>query len=114
MCNAVNLSTKPKLTVQITATGARGKSAYEAAVQAGFSGTEPEFGAGLAQSADGAAVLAFPSMADFPAMGRETSLYLDRGANRLYRYSAQERAYHLLGTELPVIAVLSGGCAASG
>lgn len=53
MNEGVKLSTGPELLVRVTATGARGKSAYEAARDAGFEGTEREFAAGLAQAAGG-------------------------------------------------------------
>lgn len=112
MSKGIVLSTKPELLVRITATGARGQSAYEAARAAGFAGTEHEFNAGLAQAGGGASVLAYASQTEFPVAGRENVLYVDSAANAVYRYDAASGAYRALGESLAEIALLHGGHAA--
>ena len=109
ICKVVELSSVPELVVQVTAAGPRGKSAYETAREAGFPGSEVEFGAGLSEAAGGASVVAYQNRAAFPADGREGVLYLACDENQLYRYSGTDGAYHTLGAPREAVAVIHGG-----
>lgn len=44
-------------------------------------------------------VLQFGSAAEFPNVGNESILYIDRSTNKCYRYDADEGNYHVVGSD---------------
>ncbi|MBC8547429.1 hypothetical protein H8711_10880 [Clostridiaceae bacterium NSJ-31] len=100
-----------EVTVEITGTGPRGQSAWEAARAYGYTGTEAQFGALLATlgAGGGSPVLPYPDRASFPAAGSENALYIDLADRRCYCWSGESRSYLAVGSDYGQIECISGG-----
>ncbi|MFV0616481.1 hypothetical protein ACE418_01045 [Megasphaera sp. WILCCON 0056] len=85
--------------------GERGYSAYDVAVQNGYTGTEAEFAAALTHLE----YLPFDSRFHFPNIGDVNVLYGDTTANKLYRYDPDDGKYYCVGSDYNDIIAIDGG-----
>lgn len=91
--------------VKFARRGERGYSAYEVAVQNGYTGTETEFVAALTHLE----YLPFDSRFHFPNIGDANVLYGDTTANKLYRYDPEYGKYYCVGSDYNDIIAIDGG-----
>lgn len=85
--------------------GERGYSAYDVAVQNGYTGTETEFAAALTHLE----YLPFDSRFHFPNIGDVNVLYGDTTENKLYRYDPDDGKYYCVGSDYNDITAIDGG-----
>lgn len=49
------------------------------------------------------------SHTEFPSIGSEDTLYIDKSENKLYRWDAQSLKYEVVGTNYNDITIINGG-----
>lgn len=54
-------------------------------------------------------ILPFPSRFEFPATGKENTLYIDMSTDQLYRWDDDEVKYFIVGFDPRDIAMIDGG-----
>ncbi|SFH81495.1 hypothetical protein SAMN02910401_00432 [Megasphaera elsdenii] len=91
--------------VKFARRGERGYSAYDVAVQNGYTGTEAEFAAALTHLE----YLPFDSRFHFPNIGDVNVLYGDTTENKLYRYAPDDGKYYCVGSDYNDIIAIDGG-----
>lgn len=100
-----HLSSGGSISGQFARRGERGYSAYDVAVQNGYTGTETEFAAALTHLE----YLPFDSRFHFPNIGDVNVLYGDTTENKLYRYDPEDRKYYCVGSDYNDIIAIDGG-----
>ena len=84
--------------------GDRGYSAYEVAVNNGFTGTEAQWLDSL-----GISVQRYPSIANFPNLGNPATVYLVDDESACYKWDADLLRYICVGRDWKDIEVIDGG-----
>ena len=100
-----HLSSGGSIYGQFARRGERGYSAYDVAVQNGYTGTEAEFAAALTHLE----YLPFDSRFHFPNIGDVNVLYGDTTENKLYRYDPDDGKYYCVGSDYNDIIAIDGG-----
>lgn len=100
-----HLSSDGSISGQFARRGERGYSAYDVAVQNGYTGTEAEFAAALTHLE----YLPFDSRFHFPNIGDASVLYGDTTGNKLYRYDPDDGKYYCVGSDYNDITAIDGG-----
>lgn len=99
------LSSGGGISGQLARRGPQGYSAYDVAVQNGYTGTETEFAAALTHLE----YLPFDSRFYFPNIGDVNVLYGDTTENKLYRYDPDDGKYYCVGSDYNDITAIDGG-----
>lgn len=84
--------------------GREGKSAYEVAVAHGFVGTEQEWLDSLKVSCE-----TYNSIYEFPNIGDTGVFYVDKSANKTYRWDADNLKYFCVGSDYEQVNCINGG-----
>lgn len=94
--------------VDIVGSGPPGKSAYEYAVDGGYTGTEEEFYAALG-STGAAAVFPAKTRFEFPNVGNIYTMYIATDENKSYRWDDENLKYYCVGSDYQDIKIIDGG-----
>lgn len=100
-----HLSSGGSISGQFARRGERGYSAYDVAVQNGYTGTEADFAAALTHLE----YMPFNSRFHFPNIGDVNILYGDTTENKLYRYDPDDGKYYCVGSDYNDIIAIDGG-----
>lgn len=84
--------------------GIDGKSAYELAVEHGYTGTEEEWLDSLKVSCE-----TYNSIYEFPNIGDTGVFYVDKSANKTYRWDADNLKYFCVGSDYEQVNCINGG-----